>query len=983
MYIPIVKINKRQASINSHAYSKAMYNLNESNLYCKDIFSLNNANYMLEHWRDLDANDENNAFAKALDIFNEICKNCSDGDIRTASNYISEGILTVKDAQQLLRSIKMRNARLKNATKVTTKIARKIEDINKANERKIKDIQSNLQTKINTANTGSAGDGNVSPDVDGAELDNTSSVAQECYNKFLEEAKFVYQCDRVVNNYNKIAKRFNFDKMITEVYSEDLLYDTIVEMASCIDTYDIPFKNKYNSALENTYYIFSKHHMNYPTDKLIEAVTDYFIFNTPVDESTVLDIDKVKDISVLFNESDFNRISYLYNDVYLTESAKLTEASVKAKIAILKKSNDTSKMLIGVIALFGAVLSACILLTLIPVTLMSLVLGLLPACAFAATHKQLKGVLNTISDAKKKVKKDMSKETDKDKLSKYQDVLDELDKCENIVKEQIKKNSIKIKKESAEDYGVDLYTLTEADLRKSYNKAKSTLKDWSKGNPEERKDDKVNEMIAEFRIKCAKDKKNNKENNLVYHVKALATKMFTQSPDSIVNGFPNLFSLIRTFFIVGTCAINPIISVVAFIGDRIINIKLSRKQYDKVIEKYRKEISNTKSKIEKTKNDTTKERLEKYSEQLKKDLDKIEYYARSYYTDEENDERDMKSYEYDDDINIDDTDWDFGEDDWGDDTKLEQRNMITNAASILLISELAESIEQGLETDSIDGIIKNNIARFDDDTIDDITDFSITVPAVINRGKLSTILTEYRDDLRKHENASASDYVRICCLNENISKLESAPISYNTINDTKSIIAELNWIEEMARFNSYKYINEMTFTNTLKLAMNKLKKNAVKLSDKEKQISNNIDLSMRNIEKGIEDSLTNNSREAIIRGRVLPSASKTIKLALAAGAAWAVNPAVAVIGALGAFACSSKLKAKERQLVLDDIEIELKMCERYLHAAEEKNDMEAIRQIEITQRSLQRQRQRIKYKMNIIYNQDVPDVNSGGAVDDD
>ena len=77
MYIPIVKINKRQASINSHAYSKAMYNLNESNLYCKDIFSLNNANYMLEHWRDLDANDENNAFAKALDIFNEICKNCS------------------------------------------------------------------------------------------------------------------------------------------------------------------------------------------------------------------------------------------------------------------------------------------------------------------------------------------------------------------------------------------------------------------------------------------------------------------------------------------------------------------------------------------------------------------------------------------------------------------------------------------------------------------------------------------------------------------------------------------------------------------------------------------------------------------------------------------------------------------------------------------------------------------------------------------
>ena len=973
MYIPISKINKRQSSINMDRRNSAMYNLSESNLYCKDVFSLNNANYMLEHWREFDTKNEINAFNKALDVFNEICKNCSDSDIRSASNYITESIVTVRDAKQLLRSIKMRNARLKNATKVTTKIAKKIEDINKANERKIQDIQSKLQSKINIAATGSSGT-NDSPDIDGAELDN-NSVAQECYNRFLDEAQIAYQCDRIVSNYNKISKRFNFDKMINECYNEGLIYDTIIEIASCIDTYDIPFKNKYNSTLENTYYIFSKHHMNYPTDKLIEAVTDYFVFNTKINEFTVLDIDNVKNISVLFNESDFNRISYLHNDAYLTESAKLTEASVKAKIAVLKKSNDASKKLMGMIALFGAVVSSCILLTLVPVGLMSLVLGLLPACAFVATHKQLKEMLNTIDDAKKKVKKQMDRETDENKISQYQDVLDELDKCKSIIKDHIKKNSAKIKKESAEDYGVDFYTLTEADLNKSYKNAKKKVKEWSKGNPEEHKDDKVKDMIADFRIKCAKDKKKNNESTLVYNVKALATKMFTQSPDSIVNDFPNLFSLIRVFFVVGTCAINPIIGIVALVADKLINIKLSRKQYDKVIEKYKKEISTTKSKIEKAKSDTTKERLEKYLEQLKKDLEKIEYHARSYYSDEENDERDMNSYEYDD-MDVDDVDWDFGDDEW-DDIKIEERAMITNAASILLISELAESIEQGLQTDSIDGIIKNNIVRFDDDTIDDITDFSITVPAVINRGKLSTILTEYRDDLRKNESNTVSDYIRISCLNENISKLESAPVSYNTINDTKSIIAELNWIEEMTRFNSYKYVNEMTFTNTLKLAMNKLKKNAVKLSDKEKQISNNIDLSMRNIEKGIEDSLTNSSREAIIRGRILPSASKTIKLALATGAAWAINPAVAVIGALGAFACSTKLKAKERQLVLDDIEIELKMCERYLRAAEEKNDMEAIRQIEITQRSLQRQRQRIKYKMNIIYNQDVPDIKSG------
>ena len=57
-----------------------------------------------------------------------------------------------------------------------------------------------------------------------------------------------------------------------------------------------------------------------------------------------------------------------------------------------------------------------------------------------------------------------------------------------------------------------------------------------------------------------------------------------------------------------------------------------------------------------------------------------------------------------------------------------------------------------------------------------------------------------------------------------------------------------------------------------------------------------------------------------------------------------------------------------------DIEIELKMCERYLKQAEEKNDMKAIRQIEMTQRNLQRQQQRIKYKMHVIYNQKVPNI---------
>ena len=118
----------------------------------------------------------------------------------------------------------------------------------------------------------------------------------------------------------------------------------------------------------------------------------------------------------------------------------------------------------------------------------------------------------------------------------------------------------------------------------------------------------------------------------------------------------------------------------------------------------------------------------------------------------------------------------------------------------------------------------------------------------------------------------------------------------------------------------------------------------------------------------------NDNREAVIKGRILPSASKCIKIACVLGVAWAINPAIAVIGAIGGFACSKKLQAKERQLVLDDIEIELKMCERYIKQAEDDNDLKKIRQLEIIQRNLLRQQQRIKYKMHVVYNQNVPDV---------
>ena len=114
--------------------------------------------------------------------------------------------------------------------------------------------------------------------------------------------------------------------------------------------------------------------------------------------------------------------------------------------------------------------------------------------------------------------------------------------------------------------------------------------------------------------------------------------------------------------------------------------------------------------------------------------------------------------------------------------------------------------------------------------------------------------------------------------------------------------------------------------------------------------------------------MTTDNREAIIKGQIVPSASKIIKMAITGGAAWMINPAIAVIGAIGSLAMSKKLQKKERQLLLDEINIELEMCEKYLKIAEDKDDMKATRELLQIQKRLEREKARITHKAKYDYN---------------
>ena len=302
-------------------------------------------------------------------------------------------------------------------------------------------------------------------------------------------------------------------------------------------------------------------------------------------------------------------------------------------------------------------------------------------------------------------------------------------------------------------------------------------------------------------------------------------------------------------------------------------------------------------------------------------------------------------------------------------------------------SKLKESVEfANSNTYGLTGLILNMYKDSDTGTLRELLSISKLCPEFIDWDTLREQLDSYY-----HENYIPIRYIpdiqesnRRAIIKEFIDE-SNIERPYNTnlyeVANRYSIICPI--VQELCTASSNTLLQEMDITNTFKMAKENLKRSIKGLSDKEKSLSRNIDVSMSQVSRAAEKALTNDNREAVIRGSLLPSASKIIKMAIVTGAGWMINPALTVIGVLGAIGVSKKLEAKERQLILDDIEIELDMCDRYMKIAEDKNDLKSQKDLLVTKRTLERQRQRIKYKMSVYHNQNVGNLKTNGSNDDD
>lgn len=447
-------------------------------------------------------------------------------------------------------------------------------------------------------------------------------------------------------------------------------------------------------------------------------------------------------------------------------------------------------------------------------------------------------------------------------------------------------------------------------------------------------------------------------------IKYLISILYRKDVNSIVEGTPDILKWFRMFFIVGTCAIpviGPVLAGVQFIVDRFIEIYNDREEIPKMIKCFNNEIKVSKTRLADEEDKEKREKLEKYIKSLENAKNKLSVYYDELLTDKEKEAG--VNIDSDDDFNIDD--------------------FLENNA----ITEITTNLEHLIEISSTitSESIKDLMGKINENDLSIVAKVINEYPDEFYRESAIDGIIKKMNDIRvgriQYE-SNIDKSIKLSALSNALYILENGrnTIRYKLFNydNLDRVLDNFNIFVEaysaisimIDTYNSQGNILEASVTNKLNVAMMKLRNSFTKMGDAERRLSRNLDMGMSGFKKGIERALTTDNREAVIKGSILPSFSKIVKLCLVnAGLIALHQPLIAVIVTLGYFACSAKFKAKERQMVIDEIEIELEMCEKYIQIAESKNDMKALRQLLTTKKELQRQLQRVKYKMQVDFGQ--------------
>ena len=1038
-------------------------------------------------------------------LFDALSECGTESQIRKYGNIIlKEYVSKVRDAKETQTYLKRKLGNAKS--KLTTKVQNNFDDMRDSFNKMIQSAQGNFKSNVASMKKTADKVFPNSPLKKKEEKEKAKKEAAwiEAYENMLEEATKLVSIDRILENYNRISKRFNIDRIIQENTVINGVVDTVIELCNLIDTYDMPVKARYNTCLETCWYGFHKNSFEFNESELVTAVTDYYMAHgkngkacagileastvfdkddylgdmevlteeEPEDESTMLESNgfyKVKGLSIskprdpkrkyddaivdfaIFCRNLCNKYKkeisngngmkpeivdvygnttyggYVPVNMFYSRPLEYAESRMDDTVELFEKLEDcdelknhplfkgleqgggdchTGSIIFNVKGksaferLFNKesaiheiefkndkgeeVPKTCpkcgskvgVFLRGEPVFLCSnkeceKYFGTVPfteARLSAADRAKIKDSDYGIPSKRKYPMPDESHVRSAIQMFNHVDKEDEAELARNI-KKKIKKYGMSV------DVGKDNRFSKYYEAAEETGTIRSEIREAVTGNTGYAyfsEDVDFNKILNDF--KASNDEK--KESKL----KALVTKLYSKDVENIVEGTPNLLSYIRTIFILGTFAIpvvGPIVGIITFIADRFIALHMDRKNTEKMRQAFQAEIRATNKKLESTTNEETKGRLEEYKKALTDAYEKIDKYYEDLLSDEELD----KKYDEDDDSDIKggafgDFGDDFGDDfDFDDDEDFDFDDMEDFEEAVRFIPltlKIAESFDMTCPVKQFDQEKCHKMLNTAPSLVKDLGDVSIKFPNIIDPNELRRAIDDTRSDAQIG-NVKINMVERYDMQNM-YKDLSNTPIKESKASDifteARSLAVQTEIVRALNEVYSacvyYSPITEASFTNSLKLASEKIKKAFTKMSDKEKEISKNIDVSVNNVKKSAERALEADNREAVIKGSVLPSASKLIKLTIVnAALGILINPAIAVISTLGYLAVSKATKEKQRRAILDEIEIELKMCNKYIDLAESKNDLKALKKLYTIQRNLERQRAKIKFNLQV------------------
>ena len=265
----------------------------------RGTFYENNTIHKIHNWQSTNV-DSNVAFTNALEAFNMMLLYATPSHILHEADYLISEIFKVRNSTQLQNSLKYQKSKVKTKLKTTHNQA-------------LTPAQKTSQIIGVARPTNSKGHKEDESELEGDKI-KRESLIESCYDCLLSKAQIAHECDRIVENYDKINKRYNLDNIFREcVLNYNDVYGAIQETVERIDTFKTPFKNRFNTALECCWYGLNKKHISqqYSNPFIVESVIDYYIFGGGIDESMADDIIHVSSISPIFEEADFNCIDYL------------------------------------------------------------------------------------------------------------------------------------------------------------------------------------------------------------------------------------------------------------------------------------------------------------------------------------------------------------------------------------------------------------------------------------------------------------------------------------------------------------------------------------------------------------------------------------------------------------------------------------------------------------------------------------------------